>query len=114
MALRSSKASFNKPTETGRNAVTKHDDNKTPVKAKEAEILTPIRRSTRGLTQLIFDEIELIRQGNSTPTRANAVAKMGNVIVETIRLEMEMERHAEKHRNPMNPDNNGPTDKELD
>lgn len=91
---------------------TKTPPTKTP--DKQAEVLPPIKRSTRGLTELMFSEMDLIRAGNSNSTRANAMGRMGTVIIETIRLEMEIERHAEKIKTPQNPNAEGPTDKELD
>lgn len=54
---------------------------------------TPIVRTSAGLRDAIFDEIDAIRSGTSNPTRANAVAKLATGIVETVRMELEVQRH---------------------
>ncbi len=62
--------------------------------AKErAKVAGPIVRSSAGLRDAIFDEIDAIREGTSNPTRANAVAKLATGIVETVRMEVEVQRH---------------------
>ena len=53
----------------------------------------PVIRTSAGLRDAIFDEIDAIRDGSSNPTRANAVAKLATGIVETVRMEMEVQRH---------------------
>lgn len=54
---------------------------------------TPIARTSAGLRDAIFDEIDAIREGTSNPTRANAVAKLAAGVVETVRMELEVQRH---------------------
>lgn len=53
----------------------------------------PIVRNSAGLRDAIFDEIDAIRNGTSNPTRANAVAKLATTVVETVRMEIEVQRH---------------------
>lgn len=48
-----------------------------------------IQRSTAGLRNAIFDEIDLLRAGKITPARANAVARSVGSVVATVRLEMD-------------------------
>lgn len=50
-------------------------------------------RTSAGLRDIIFDEIDSVRNGSSNPTRANAVAKLATGIVETVRMEIEVQRH---------------------
>lgn len=57
----------------------------------------PVARTSAGLRDAIFDEIDAIRSGNSNPTRANAVAKLATGIVETVRMEIEVHRHLKQH-----------------
>lgn len=65
---------------------------------KKAEITaTPIVRTSAGLRDAIFDEIDGIRTGSSNPTRANAVAKLAAGVVETVRMELEVQRHLRSH-----------------
>jgi hypothetical protein len=52
-----------------------------------------IIRTSAGLRDAIFDEIDAMRSGVSSPTRANAVAKLATGIVETVRMEIEVQRH---------------------
>lgn len=55
---------------------------------------SPVARSSAGLRDAIFDEIDAIRNGTGNPTRANAVAKLAAGIVETVRMELEVQRFA--------------------
>jgi hypothetical protein len=55
---------------------------------------TPITRSSAGLRDAIFDEIDAIRDGTGNPTRANAVAKLAATVVETVRMELEVQKYA--------------------
>lgn len=59
---------------------------------------SPIVRTSAGLRDAIFDEIDCIRNGSSNPTRANAVAKLAAGVVETVRMELEVQRHLRSHR----------------
>ena len=61
---------------------------------KTAEVTAvTVNRTSAGLRDAIFDEIDAIRNGTSNPTRANAVAKLATGIVETVRMELEVQRH---------------------
>jgi hypothetical protein len=57
----------------------------------------PIQRTSAGLRDAIFDEIDSVRNGTSNPTRANAIAKLATGIVETVRMEIEVQRHLKQH-----------------
>lgn len=59
---------------------------------------TPVLRTSAGLRDAIFDEIDAIRNGTSNPTRANAVAKLAAGVVETVRMELEVQRHLRSHK----------------
>lgn len=59
--------------------------------------VSPIVRTSAGLRDAIFDEIDSIRAGTSNPTRANAVAKLATGIVETVRMEIEVQRHLKQN-----------------
>lgn len=57
-------------------------------------VATPkVNRTSAGLRDAIFDELDAIRDGTSNPTRANAVAKLAGSIVETVRMEVEVQKH---------------------
>lgn len=63
----------------------------------QVEKSMPIARTSAGLRDAIFDELDSIRNGTSNPTRANAVAKLATGIVETVRMEIEVQRHLRQH-----------------
>ena len=64
------------------------------MKANGKSVETPlVQRTSAGLREAIFDEIDAIRSGKSNPTRANAVAKLATGVVETVRMEIEVQRH---------------------
>lgn len=65
--------------------------------AKSEQKSTPIIRNSAGLRDAIFDEIDGIRAGSSNPTRANAVAKLATVIVDSVRMDVEVQRHLSQH-----------------
>lgn len=56
----------------------------------------PVPRTSAGLRDALFDEIDAIRNGTGNPTRANAVAKLANGVVETVRMELEVQKHLRK------------------
>lgn len=62
--------------------------------AKAQTLPSPVTRSSAGLRDAIFDEIDAIRNGSGNPTRANAVAKLAATVVETVRMELEVQRYA--------------------
>ena len=62
--------------------------------AKAQPLPSPVTRSSAGLRDAIFDEIDAIRNGSGNPTRANAVAKLAATVVETVRMELEVQRFA--------------------
>jgi len=64
------------------------------MKAKTETIPAPVTRSSAGLRDAIFDEIDAIRNGSGNPSRANAVAKLAATVVETVRMELEVQRFA--------------------
>lgn len=59
----------------------------------------PVARTSAGLRDAIFDELDFIRNGTSNPTRANAVAKLAAGVVETVRMEIEVQKHQQSKLN---------------
>jgi len=53
----------------------------------------PVARTSSGLRDAIFDELEALRNRESNPTRANAVAKLATSVVETVRMEIDVQKH---------------------
>lgn len=55
-----------------------------------------MERTTNGLRAVLFDELEALRNGKSTPHRAVAVAQLAAQIVRSARLDIEFQQHV-KH-----------------
>ena len=62
----------------------------------------PVARTSAGLRDAIFDELDAIRDGSSNPTRANAVAKLAAGVVETVRMEIEVQKHLSSKKTQIN------------
>lgn len=62
-------------------------------KAETNGEMPAIQRTSAGLRDAIFDEIDALRAGTSNPTKANAVAKLASGVVDTVRMELEVQRH---------------------
>lgn len=50
---------------------------------------TSVERTTIGLRNALFDEIDAMRNGDSTPARANAVSRLATGIVDIVRTEID-------------------------
>ncbi|RLA18265.1 MAG: hypothetical protein DRQ62_13915 [Gammaproteobacteria bacterium] len=56
------------------------------------ETLTKIEKTSRGLATAMFEELELLRSGESTPQQARSKASIANTICTISRLEMDFAR----------------------
>lgn len=54
-------------------------------------------RTSAGLRDALFDELDALRDGSSNPARANSVAKIASGMVDTVRMEMEVQKHLRAH-----------------
>ena len=54
--------------------------------------MSKIEKSSKGLRDTLFNELEKLRDGEIDCQRANATAKLVNGIVSTVRLEMDYVR----------------------
>ena len=53
-------------------------------------------RTSQGMRNALFDEMDALRSGESTPQRARAIAALSGQILQSVRLEMDAQRmHAE-------------------
>lgn len=57
-------------------------------------------RTSAGLRSALFDELDGLRNGTVNSTRANAVAKMASTIIESVRMELDVARYAERNKLP--------------
>ena len=55
-------------------------------------------RTSAGLRTALFDELDGLRKGTVNATRANAVAKLATTIVETVRMELDVAKYAERNK----------------
>lgn len=69
---------------------------KKPVQTDEMKAITD--RTSAGLRTALFDELDGLRAGTVTATRANAVAKLATTIVETVRMELDVAKYAERNK----------------
>jgi hypothetical protein len=56
----------------------------------------PIIRSSAGLRNALFDELDSLRNGTTNPAKANAVAKLADQVIATVKMEMDVQRHLQK------------------
>jgi hypothetical protein len=56
---------------------------------------TVTTRSSEGLRNTLFEELDMLRNGQSTPLRANAVGKLAAQVIEAARLDLEFMRAAQ-------------------
>lgn len=52
-----------------------------------------IVRSTKGLRDALFDEMDSLRDGKTTPHIASAMSKLAVQIINSVRLEIEYQKH---------------------
>lgn len=52
-----------------------------------------IIRTSAGLRDALFDELDALREGKTNPQRAHAMAKLAVQIIGTVRMEIEFQRH---------------------
>ena len=55
-------------------------------------------RTSRGLANMMFDELESLKKGESTPQQARAKASIANTIISVSRLEMDYARFVSSER----------------
>jgi hypothetical protein len=51
--------------------------------------VSPARRTSIGLRNALFDEIDALRRGDGNPERAIAVSKLASTIIDTVRVEIQ-------------------------
>ncbi len=51
-----------------------------------------VERTSEGLRRILFDEIDALRAGKSSSTRANALSTLAGSVFESVRLELEVHK----------------------
>lgn len=57
--------------------------------SKELEYLKPIPKTAEGLRDALFEEINLLRAGKSTPQKARVVANLASQIIDSMRVQIQ-------------------------
>jgi hypothetical protein len=57
----------------------------------------PVDRTSAGLRDALFDELDALRAGHTNPAQANATAKLTSGIIDTVRMEIDVQKHLAKH-----------------
>ncbi len=66
--------------------------------AAESTTGTRIVRTSAGLRDALFDELDSLRAGNTNPAKANAVAKLADQVIATVKMELDVQRHLAKYK----------------
>lgn len=56
----------------------------------------PTVRTSAGLRDALFDELDGLRNGESNPAKANAVAKLAGQVIDTVKMELDVQKHMSK------------------
>ena len=52
--------------------------------------IAEVKRTSAGLREALFDEIDRLRRGEVDPKRVNAIARISGEIVNTVKMEIEV------------------------
>lgn len=55
-------------------------------------------RTSAGLRDALFDELDSLRNGSSNPAKANAVAKLSDQVIATVKMELDVQKHIAKYK----------------
>ena len=58
----------------------------------------PTVRTSAGLRDALFDELDNLRNGSTNPAKANAVAKLADQVIATVKMELDVQKHAAKYK----------------
>lgn len=61
--------------------------------SKKTKTMPPIVRTTAGLRDALFDEIDRMRNGETNATNANAISRLSDQVVNTVYVEVEVRKH---------------------
>lgn len=59
---------------------------------RESEPLPPVIRTFAGIRGALFDEMDRLRNGETDPKTANAIARLGATMVASVKMELEAAR----------------------
>jgi len=67
-------------------------------KASQIQEIKNTIRTSNGLRDLLFEEIDLLRKNASNPAKARAVAALAGQIIQSVRIEIEMHRYVSDNK----------------
>src|SRR5262245_22126717 len=70
-----------------------HRGRKTNSTTSVAKATAPMKRTASGLREVLFEEIDQLRNGTSDPGRARSVALLANSVLESIQVEIEYHKY---------------------
>lgn len=65
--------------------------------AKSVVSEKPVARTSAGLRDCLFDELDALRAGKTNPAQANATAKLAAGIIDTVKMELDVAKHISKY-----------------
>lgn len=63
-------------------------------KNDKMEHTSPVVRTSAGLRDALFDALDGLRNGSQNPTNANAIAKLADQVVQTVMMELAVQKNA--------------------
>lgn len=54
-------------------------------------------RTSAGLRDILFDELDALKSGESNPQRAQAIAKLACQVINSVKMEIEFHSHVASH-----------------
>ena len=63
-------------------------------KTEKVENAAPVVRTSAGLRDALFDALDGLRNGSTNAATANAVAKLADQVVQTVHMELAVQKHA--------------------
>lgn len=63
--------------------------------SKEIVEVAKVERTSGGLRNCLFDEIDGVRDGSSTPARARAVSSLVNTTLKSVMMEIEFQKYVD-------------------
>lgn len=52
----------------------------------------PVPKTAEGLRDALFDEINMLRRGKSTPQRARVMAQLASQVIDSLRVQIQAQR----------------------
>lgn len=66
---------------------------------REVVKLGKVERTSTGLRNALFDELDALRSGESNPTKANAVARLADQMCNIVQTELDVHKYMSGHPN---------------